>query len=120
MLGYIKYQGESIATNGAFHVGTVKDPATGHFDLSKVRMFQTLDEAKAFIDAGKPAEDYDFIVSNHGSVHLVLPVSPAGRVWVKDHLPVDAQRFGESVAVEHRYIGDIVEGIQTEGLRVRA
>ena len=53
MLGYIKYQGESIATNGAFHVGTVKDPVTGCFDLSKVRMFQTLEEA--FIDAGKPA-----------------------------------------------------------------
>ena len=56
MLGYIKHNGESIATNGAFHVGTVKDPATGCFDMSKVRTFPTLVEAQAFIDAGKPVQ----------------------------------------------------------------
>lgn len=59
MLGYIKHNGESIATNGGiFHVGTVKDPETGYFIQSKARSFPTLEQAKTFIDAGKPDHAY--------------------------------------------------------------
>ena len=61
---------------------------------------------------------HDFIVSNHGSIYLLEPLTEAGRQWSDDHLPDDAQMFGNAVVVEHRYIEDIVLGIQDDGLTV--
>ena len=40
-----------------------------------------------------------------------IPVPP-------DNLPEDAQTLGKAVAVEHRYIGDIVAGMKADGLVV--
>ena len=57
--------------------------------------------------------------SDGGSVYLLLPVSTAGEAWVADNIPQDAQRWGNDIVVEHRYIGDIVEGAQADGLAVR-
>lgn len=53
------------------------------------------------------------------SVYLLTPVSPRGEAWATEHLPEDAQRLGSGIAVEHRYIGDIVQGIKSDGLTVR-
>jgi predicted thioesterase len=60
----------------------------------------------------------DLRVNNHGTIFLVHPLSDAGREWVQEHLPADAQRFGEAVVVEHRYIADIVDGATNDGLEV--
>ena len=61
----------------------------------------------------------DFFVENHFSIFLLRPVSPVAQAWVEEHLPEDRQEFGGAVVVEHRYIVDIVEGIQRDGLAVR-
>jgi len=61
----------------------------------------------------------DFLVSNHGSIFLLQPLTGAAHDWSADNLPADALRFGAAIAVEHRYIGDIVAGIQDDGLEVR-
>lgn len=64
----------------------------------------------------------DFLVTGEGSgttVFLLHPRTDAAREWVADHLPEDAQRLGNAIAVEHRYIGDIVDGARNDGLAVR-
>jgi len=61
----------------------------------------------------------DFIVENHGSIFLLQPLTPAANSWVEENLPEGHMTFGGSVVVEHRYIGDIVQGIQSDGLAVR-
>ena len=61
----------------------------------------------------------DFRVENHGSVFLLQPLTPAGNSWISEHLPEDAQWFGNGVVVEHRFIWAILEGIQSDGLEVR-
>ena len=61
----------------------------------------------------------DFNVTDHGSLFLLLPVTPAAKRWVTDHLPDDAPRLGASVAVEPRFVAPIIEGILSDGLRVR-
>ena len=61
----------------------------------------------------------DFYVENHGTVFLLQPLTHAARAWRADHLPADATRFGPSVVIEHRFIGDIVAGLVADGLRVR-
>ena len=73
----------------------------------------------AFKTSGSsPTQIVDFYVENHGSVFLLRPVTPAADSWVNEHIPEDAQYFGNAVVVEHRYIADIVQGIQNDGLAV--
>ena len=66
----------------------------------------------------------DLQVENHGSIYTLAPQSVFGQQWIEEHLPDDAPtfgrtRFGGIVAVEHRYIGDIVRGAQADGMEVR-
>lgn len=58
----------------------------------------------------------DFSVSNEGSIFILSPLSAAGRDWVEENLPVDAMKWAGGTVVEHRFINDILEGIQNEGL----
>ena len=60
----------------------------------------------------------DFTVQNHGTVYLLEPKTPEADEWVEEHLPDDAMWMGNSVAIEHRYIDAIVDGIQDDGLSV--
>lgn len=60
----------------------------------------------------------DFRVSDHGSVVLLAPVSRQAKAWVAEHLPDDAIWWNNAVAVEPRYIGAIVDGIEADGFNV--
>jgi len=62
----------------------------------------------------------DFRCENHGSIFLLCPLTQSGRSWIEENLSSDAQWFGNGVVVEHRYIWAILEGIQNDGLAVRA
>ena len=63
-------------------------------------------------------EQKDFCVQNHGSIFLLIPNTEAAKEWINAHIPEDAPTIGPNIAVEHRYIGDIVDGIVKDGLTV--
>jgi hypothetical protein len=50
------------------------------------------------------------------TVYLLRPLTPAAFNWIEEHIPEDAQRLVNAIAVEHRYIGPIAEGILAYGL----
>ena len=60
----------------------------------------------------------DLLIRDHGSIFLLTAVTPAGKEWVAEHIPADAQTFGKAIVVEHRYIADIVNGARADGLNV--
>lgn len=60
----------------------------------------------------------DILVTNHGTIFIVIGISAAGKAWLNEHMPEDAQRWGSGYVVEHRYIRDIVDGAQNDGLTV--
>lgn len=60
----------------------------------------------------------DFSVSGGGTIFLLTPNTPEAEAWVEEHLPEDRQTLGKGIAVEHRYIGGIVDGIRDDGLTV--
>lgn len=62
--------------------------------------------------------NHDFRVSGGGTVYLLLPVTAAAKAWVAEHIPDDAQYLGYAVAIEHRYVMDIIQGIREDGLTV--
>ena len=53
-----------------------------------------------------------------GTIALLSAVSEAGADWADTHLPQDAASLGCAVAIEPRYLDDIIDGIQTDGLIV--
>jgi hypothetical protein len=61
----------------------------------------------------------DFTVSGHGSLYLLEPHTDAAKAWLNKqvhHGPY--QWFGNALAIEHRYIGEIVQILQDEGFVV--
>ena len=73
----------------------------------------------SFVSSGS-SPTADFEVQNHGSIFLLIPQSTSARIWVHDHIGKDNgyQPDYPTVVVEHRYIADIVRGIQNDGLAV--
>jgi len=65
-----------------------------------------------------PVNNSDFIVTDHFTIFLLTPLTESAIDWVSEHLPPDALRFGDSIAVEHRFIGDIIDGVQQDGLTI--
>ncbi len=60
----------------------------------------------------------DFQVINHGTLYLLIPNTPRAREWVRDNLPLDHMKYDDASVIEHRYIGDIIEGIQADDLEI--
>ena len=52
----------------------------------------------------------DFEISGGGTVYLLHPLTRAAHSWIAEHLPADAMRLGDAVAVEWRFIRDVVGG----------
>jgi hypothetical protein len=61
-------------------------------------------------------QDPDFRVRDEGSLVLLWPVTAAARDWVNEHLPEDRLRWMSATVIEHRYVGDILAGIEADGL----
>lgn len=61
----------------------------------------------------------DFSVQNECTIFLLRPLSQAAQTWIDENLSPDRTTFGDAVAVEHRYIADIIDGIRADGLEVR-
>lgn len=61
----------------------------------------------------------DFRVDDHGSILVLTALTDEAREWADEHLPADRMAWGRcGTVVEPRYIGDIVEGIEADGLTV--
>jgi len=63
----------------------------------------------------------DIRIEDHGSIVLLRPENAMARQWLLDHVADDAQWFGgeyAALAVEPRYVADIVQGADEDGLEV--
>jgi len=54
----------------------------------------------------------DFTVQNEGSIFLLHPETEKAKEHLIEHVAEDAQWFGDSLVVEHRYIADLVETLK--------
>lgn len=61
----------------------------------------------------------DLLVHGEGTVYLIHAVSPVGHAWIERHIVPDALRLGTAVAVEHRFIIEIILAAIHDGLVVR-
>lgn len=54
-----------------------------------------------------------FSIENHGSIVLIRPLTDEVAEWM--HENTDGQWFGDALAVEHRYVEPLVQGMIDEG-----
>ncbi len=70
---------------------------------------------------GPPAKvvtpDLEF--HNHGSVVTLQPLTDAGREWVNEKISLDDWQSPSNIAIEPRYVADLVEGAKDDGLEVK-
>lgn len=66
------------------------------------------------------ASNIDVRVHCHGTIFIVMLDSQAARSWVEEHVETsETQWWGETgMVVEHRYIGNLVDGMIGDGLKV--
>lgn len=60
---------------------------------------------------------FDFVVSDQGTIWLFTPLTSAASQFLSEHIQNDAQYFGPSLAVEHRFVYDLLIGLRDHGLR---
>jgi hypothetical protein len=60
----------------------------------------------------------DFSVSDHGSLWLVRSQNDAARTHLEENVSDEAQWFAGALAVECRYIADLVAGLRDAGYAV--
>lgn len=61
--------------------------------------------------------DFDFEVQNEGTILVLHPLNDAAREWIDEHLYTEqTQWWGGGIVIEHRYVEDILDGIDGAGL----
>jgi hypothetical protein len=60
----------------------------------------------------------DFIVRDEGTIWLFTPLTPTALQFLSEFIQEDAQYFGDSLAVEHRYVEGLLHGLAEHGLKV--
>jgi len=58
----------------------------------------------------------DILTEYHGSIVLLRPLTSAGKLWLHEHVSIDAMWFGGALACEPRYVEPILQGIADDGL----
>jgi hypothetical protein len=59
----------------------------------------------------------DFVLRDEGTIWLFTPLTPAALQFLSEHIREDAQYFGDSLAVEHRFVYDLLVGLREHGLK---
>ncbi len=60
----------------------------------------------------------DFYLDCHGTIFLLRPMTEEAVAWITEHIDPQAPYLGRAVAIEHRFVEPIVEGIKSEGLTI--
>lgn len=61
----------------------------------------------------------DVKVDNSGSVVGLTPITPAAREWIAENCQAEPwQWLGETLNIDTRYAGAVLEGMQADGLTI--
>jgi hypothetical protein len=71
--------------------------------------------------APQQLQEADAVIYVHGDTYELTLVSPAAAAWVKQHVGSEShqQLSPSTLGIQRRYIDNIVNGMRTDGLRLR-
>jgi hypothetical protein len=58
----------------------------------------------------------DVLIANEGTVFVFCPLTIAAKQWIEGNVQPDAQWFGNSLIVEHRFAWGLAVGMKDAGL----
>lgn len=58
----------------------------------------------------------DFELRNEGTIAPLWPLTGRAAEWIAENIGADALTFANAIVIEHRYVADIVEGAQADGM----
>jgi hypothetical protein len=58
----------------------------------------------------------DVLVANEGTVFLFNPLTSRAKEWIEEYVADDAQWFGTTLVVEHRFAWGLAQGMRDGGL----
>jgi hypothetical protein len=90
------------------------------FDVLKIKgeSMNSVNNARQEVQA---VRRIDLVVRDEGTIWLFTPLTSAASEFLSKHIQPDAQYFGDSLVVEHRYVEDLLHGLGEHGLKaVRA
>jgi hypothetical protein len=96
-----KNHGSRNGRNGSRKTGPVKSSSTFHTSGSS--------------PTERPV--FDFAVRDEGTIWLFTPQTPAALQFLSEHIQEGAQYFGDSLAVEHRFVYELLIGLREHGRR---
>jgi len=67
---------------------------------------------------GKEYKVIDFTFTDGGSVCLLTPATRDARRWLAENIGDGAMYLGDSLAIERRYVQEILDGIRGDGYEV--
>jgi hypothetical protein len=70
------------------------------------------------IKAHRVGDRADFGVNDQGSIFLLRSYTDVARDWIDENIGDFAQWWCGALVVEHRYIDNIIAGLQGDGLTV--
>ena len=62
----------------------------------------------------------DVNVENHGSIVTFSPLNDSAKDWIKENVKTEPWQFlGKKLAVEPRYVQNLIDGMENDGLFVK-
>lgn len=61
----------------------------------------------------------DVLITDHGSIILFEPLTPAATAFLTENTSEEAQWFGHALCVEPRYARDLAQGLVDEGFLLK-
>jgi len=61
----------------------------------------------------------DVLIRNEGTVFLFNPLTSKAKQWMEQNVHPDAQWFGTTLVVEHRFAWALAQGMKDDGLVLR-
>jgi hypothetical protein len=58
----------------------------------------------------------DVLVHNEGTIFLFNPLTLRAKLWMEENVQPDAQWFGTTLVVEHRFAWALAQGMKNDGL----
>jgi hypothetical protein len=58
----------------------------------------------------------DFLIRDEGPLVLVTPATPEAQQWLDEHVVGETTWWCGALAVERRYVFDLLSGAQSDGL----
>ena len=78
----------------------------------------TSDEEQEFKDEFSEQPRPDVEIRFESTICLFEPHTRRGKTWIKSHVAPDAQWWGRSLVVEHRYAKEIARAMKSAGLKL--